>query len=239
MVLLFALLAVLAWEVVRTNMSDAAKGHLPWKIATLGISPAASLAGVFGGLLLARSQFARSIRPAIGWAGEWENAQQDEGLAGASNISTWTVKVYNGGSGLGVVHECLYQVAAKRATTAPGEWVTLSDARDKLEDAGLVPYVSFTEVGVGHPLVSSTKPKDGYPIFRLQHCALDDVVEINMRIAVVDMVGDRHQRYMQLLKGAGEEWPQSEAALSAGKHSAHAAHPAAQPGATGQAGAQP
>jgi hypothetical protein len=206
-IILAVLLAVLAWEIMRTNMSDAARQHLPWKVSFLGISSAASLSGVFAALLLARSQFARSVRPVIGWAAAWETPSQDKG--GAGDDQTWVVKVHNGGPGLGIVRESQYKVEIAGADeNHPGDdWITLDEALQRLRDAGLTPSegVNLIQLGVGHPLVSSTKPKDGFEIFKLKERALPRLAALDMHLVVVDMVGDKHERYMQLLKGAKDE----------------------------------
>lgn len=216
-VILIVLLAVLCWEIIRDNVSAEAKAQMPWKISLVGISPAASLSGVFAGLLLARGQFARSVRPAIGWTGTWEKAVAGKDAESPDDGQTWVVKVYNGGAGLGVVRETLYHVetASGGGVRPVDDWVTLDEVRDRLSAAGLTPGqgVSVIQLGVGHPLVSSTKPKDGYEIFKLNESALPKLTALDMRIAVFDMVGDRHERYMQLLKGAREELAPSRSAV--------------------------
>jgi hypothetical protein len=215
-VILIVLLAVLGWEIIRDNMSAEAKAQMPWKISLVGISPAASLSGVFAGLLLARGQFARSVRPAIGWTGAWEKAAVGRHAA-TDDDQTWVVKVYNGGAGLGVVRETLYRVVTASAGghDPVDDWITLDEARDRLGAAGLTPGkgVSVIQLGVGHPLVSSTKPKDGYEIFKLNESVLPQLAALDMRIAVLDIVGDRHERYMQLLKGAEDELTPSRNAV--------------------------
>ena len=202
--ILAVLLALLGWEVVRINLSEAARQEMPWQLTFLGVAPAASLSGVFAGLLLARGQFARSVRPALGWTGGW---QSDEGSGAGASEQRWVVKVYNGGSGLGVVRQTWYLVALAGESAGSADWVDLEKAKEQLQRGGLAPGRDFSliQLGVGHPLVSSTKPKDGYEIFRLREDALPRVSAVDMRLSVVDMVGDYHERYMELLRGAHAE----------------------------------
>lgn len=200
--ILVLLLALLGWEVVRANVDEAARGEWPWRLTFLGVAPAASLAGVFGGLLLARGQFARSVRPVIGWTGDWEPEP------GATD-QQWVVRVYNGGSGLGVVRYTWYAVTPSGGASGDTseDWLPLDAARNRLSGAGLSPGRDFSliQLGVGHPLPSSTKPKDGYVIFRLTEPALPRLAALDVRLGVADMVGDVHERHLQLLKGAAAE----------------------------------
>lgn len=199
-ILLVVLLMILVWEIVLANLSAEQKAAMPFHATLLGISPAASASGLFAGLLLARGQFARSVRPVIGWTGDWTRTD-------AGGEQQWVVSIHNGGSGLGTIRQTEYRVTAAGSDPVAMPWLDLESARDRLDEIGMVPGRQFTliQLGVGHPLVSSTKPKDGYPMFTIAESALDLVHALDMRVSVVDIVGDRHQRYLELLRGARSE----------------------------------
>ena len=97
-----ALLIVLAWEVLRQNMDTAV---WPWNMATLGVTPAATLSGVFASLLLAREQFSRSMRPSLSWASELRDSEILQGRA-------WTADLMNFGPGIANIEKVTYSVVA-------------------------------------------------------------------------------------------------------------------------------
>lgn len=221
---LIAFVAILVWEILRTNLSAPTLAHYPWKVSLLGISPAASLAGVFGGLLLARSQFARSVRPVIGWGGTWVRPD------GAAE-QTWIVTVHNGGAGLGIVADVDYQLQFNSEDTRPDHWIGFSDLKERYKQGKLDPGdISIIELGRGNPLASGTRPKDGFEVMRLKESARTKLKVVDMRITIADIVGDLHQRHMVLLTGMQNEYVPHLPAATDTKNvdeSHHAAKPAA------------
>ncbi|MFI5668980.1 hypothetical protein [Streptomyces sp. NPDC051704] len=202
LVLLCLLGVVLVWEIVRGNMSEASRAHWPWRLQLMGAEPLASLLAVAAGAVLARAQYARTVRPALGWRAEFVAGQ----LPGPGK--DWSVGVLNGGQHNVVVEHVDYRLTLARDADAghPGEddgWTGLAGVGEQLVAAGLRPTVDFRLVGMGagYPLVATgTYETVGVGVFSKRF--LDEVRAFHMRIQVVDSVGDTHERIVQCLEGA-------------------------------------
>ncbi|WP_063755677.1 hypothetical protein [Streptomyces sp. NRRL F-2747] len=204
LVLLCLLAVVLVWEIVRGNVSEASRAHWPWRLQLMGAEPLASLLAVAAGAVLARAQYARTVRPALGWRAEFVAGQ----LPGPGK--DWSVGVLNGGQHNVVVEHVDYRLTLARDAAAgqPGEddgWTGLAGVGEQLVAAGLRPTVDFRLVGMGagYPLVATgTYETVGVGVFSKRF--LDEVRAFHMRIQVVDSVGDTHERIVQCLEGARE-----------------------------------
>ncbi|MFJ4781166.1 hypothetical protein [Streptomyces sp. NPDC088762] len=104
LVLLCVLGAVLVWEIVRGNMPEASRSAWPWRLQLMSAEPLASLLAVSAGAVLARAQYARTVRPALGWRSEFVAGQ----LPGTAKA--WSVGVLNGGQHNVVVDHVDYRV---------------------------------------------------------------------------------------------------------------------------------
>src|SRR5512140_2640101 len=104
------LLALLAWEVVRSNVDEQLRRQYPWRLSFLGVETTATLAAAFIGLMVARGQFARTVRPTIGYSTRPVTGEllKDPGGAG------WTVHLYNGGPGMAAVHQVDYRLELRQ-----------------------------------------------------------------------------------------------------------------------------
>lgn len=110
-------IAVLAWEIVRVNLSPEKLATMSFAPATLGIAPAAGIAGVLGALILARSQFSMTNRPFLaGHSDGWND----------EHSPTWGVTIYNAGGGIAVVKTVRYryQLAGESPVT---RWLTFDE----------------------------------------------------------------------------------------------------------------
>lgn len=81
---------VLVWESIRGNIAPDARDDWPWRLQLLDMEALGSLMAVAVGAVLARAQYARTVRPCLGWRGSWTKGH----LRGDSQA--WTVGVLNG-----------------------------------------------------------------------------------------------------------------------------------------------
>ncbi|MGR4884476.1 hypothetical protein ACIPUC_34415 [Streptomyces sp. LARHCF249] len=203
LVLLCVLAAVLVWEVVRGNISEAGRTHWPWRLQLMSAEPLASLLAVAAGAVLARAQYARAVRPVLGWRSEFE-----AGLLPGSG-KAWQVGILNGGQNNAVLEHVDYHlVLAGGPVDVPGsrvEWTGLTALGEQLADAGLRAPVDFRIMyfGVGYPMVS-TGSHEVIPVGVFSKRFIGEVRALYMRIRVTDGVGDTHERIIDCLKGARE-----------------------------------
>ncbi|MGW4698729.1 hypothetical protein [Streptomyces sp. NPDC004285] len=78
--LLVLLTAVLGWEVVRAHMTGEARADGPWRLEPLDTEPLGSLLAVAAGEVLARAQYARTVRPLLGRRADWATGRLGSGV---------------------------------------------------------------------------------------------------------------------------------------------------------------
>ncbi|MEU9254670.1 hypothetical protein AB0D66_22820 [Streptomyces sp. NPDC048270] len=206
LVLLCVLAAVLVWEVVRGNVSEAARADWPWRLELISAEPLASLLAVAAGAVLARAQYARTVRPALGWRSEFMPGL----LPGPAK--SWNVGILNGGQHNVVLdHVDYHLVMAGDPVGDPDDadvvWTGPAAVGERLAEQGLRGAVDFriTSFGAGYPLVATgTYETVGVGVFSRRFIA--EVQAFYMRIRVVDSVGDTHERIIECLEGARKEW---------------------------------
>ncbi|WP_073920682.1 hypothetical protein [Streptomyces sp. CB00455] len=203
LVLLCVLACVLVWETVRANTSETARADWPWRLQLMSAEPLASLLAVAAGAVLARAQYARAVRPVLGWRSEYEPGL----LPGAAKA--WRVGILNGGQHNAVLEEVDYHlVLAADPVRDPGtdvEWTGLTALGEQLSHAGLRAAVDFRLLyfGAGYPLVASgTHETVMVGVFSKRF--IEEVSALHVRIRVTDSVGDTHERVIECLKGARE-----------------------------------
>lgn len=204
LVLLCVLAAVLVWEVVRGNIPEASRSHWPWRLQLMSAEPLASLLAVAAGAVLARAQYARTVRPALGWRSEFMPGL----LPGPAK--SWNVGILNGGQHNVVLEQVDYHLvmAADPAVEPDGDdvrWTGLAEVGERLAGEGLRAAVDFriSSFGAGYPLVATgTYETVGVGVFSKRF--IDEVRAFYMRIRVVDSVGDTHERIIECLEGARE-----------------------------------
>ncbi|MFI1940091.1 hypothetical protein ACH44C_23420 [Streptomyces purpureus] len=198
LLLLVLLTLVLGWEIVRANMTEAARTHWPWRLQLLDMEPLGSLLAVAAGVVLARAQYARTVRPYLGWRGAW--------TAGAlgGTAPAWRVGLLNGGQYTAVVDDYDVRVVLKgEPDPAATPWTDTAGATATLEGAGLAVGQDFTLVhfGPGFPLVSTGAYETVLVGAFSQRC-VETVEAVYVRVRVVDTVGDTHERILDCLKGS-------------------------------------
>lgn len=198
------LLCDLLWEMARANAGPLLQQNWPWRFSLLGVSSAAALTGVFGSLILARGQFARSVRPSLGWSGNTHGAGAMMGSKAA-----WTVYLNNGGPGSCVVEEVRYRLAFRadgdrNTDQLADEWVCLRSVVETLQYKGLKKDKDFalSEKGVGATLPPSKSYQDSPELAAFSTQALRVIMSFDVRLRVNDIVGDTHERVLRCLHAA-------------------------------------
>ncbi|MFC8829822.1 hypothetical protein ACFT9I_31335 [Streptomyces sp. NPDC057137] len=198
LVLLGILVVILLWEVVRSNMSAEARLDWPWRLRILEPDPLGSLLAVAAGAVFARAQYARTVRPYLGWRASWEQGDlRSEGAA-------WRVGILNGGQHTAVIESYDFRVVPAGGTE-DGEtsWVDAQGAGAVLTAAGLTAGEDYLLVtfGPGFPLVG-TGNYETVLVGAFSKRVVDQVDALYLRVRVTDAVGDSHERIVNCLKAA-------------------------------------
>ncbi|MGX1881865.1 hypothetical protein [Streptomyces sp. NPDC055287] len=203
LVLVLVFVAMLVWEVVRSNVPRSVRQDWPLKLELLDTQTLGSLIAVGAGVVFARAQYARTARPLLAWRARWATGELGEG------VRAWEVGVFNGGQHNAVVEEVAYRVEFREREGVrrhPAEWTDFTGLVDVLSEAGL----GFARdyrceiLGAGFPMIGS----GSYETARAGAFTERFVCEVrvlDLRMRVTDSVGDSHERTMNLLKGAGLE----------------------------------
>ncbi|MEU3974193.1 hypothetical protein [Streptomyces bacillaris] len=195
--LVYLSLLLLVYSVWRENAPDSLTATWPWKLELLDGQTAITAVVGSMGAALARAQYARAVRPAIGHFG-----RVTEGIAPDGRLA-WVCRVINAAQDVAVVEQIDYRVVPSGdADPADDEagWVDREEAERAIEERGPVDRTDFTLhfISVGKPL-----PAQGVmPIGWFTEAAMTAVRHIHVRLRVTDRVGDTHERIIDVLKGA-------------------------------------
>nr|WP_236071248.1 hypothetical protein [Streptomyces polyasparticus] len=209
LVLLCLLLVVLGWEIVRGNIAPDARRDWPWRLQLLDMEPLGSLLAVASGAVFARAQYARTVRPALGWRAEWTAGLLVEGETG------WRVCLVNGGQGTAVIESVDYRVV--RAGADAGEWTDFTGLLAQLSAEGLEFGTDYglQMFGAGSPL-SGVGEHGTARAGEFSKRFVTEVDALQLRLRVADTVGDTYERIVDCLKGARQTRPDVERAPGAG-----------------------
>jgi hypothetical protein len=198
LVLLSLLTAVLIWEVVRSNVTGDLARQWPWRLRLMDMNPLGSLLAVALAAVFGRAQYARTVRPALGWSSSWTVGDL------APDEPAWSVNILNGGSQHAVVERVDYCFVPRGGE--PGEWTDHAGLFQALADQGLVQgndyYLGTT--GAGFPLGDGMMRAGVY-----SQRFVDEIDQLRLRLRVTDAVGDSHERVMDLMRGARIKRPGS------------------------------
>ncbi|MDT0529590.1 hypothetical protein RM555_11390 [Micromonospora sp. DSM 115977] len=182
-----ALVSILAgnflWEAVRANVKVPV-GELPWRLSVLDLPTTANLLAVFGGLMLARAQFAKTVRPHFGYG--WMQKEGDGGR--------WILYFFNAGPGHATVTQILYRIAFHgEERTGASEWIRFPDLDARLRRRGIEEAdAELTWIG-RTPVVPQQRGVDGLKIGEFSYRALAAIGHLDVEILAEDSVGDRHR----------------------------------------------
>ncbi|MDC0765554.1 hypothetical protein [Streptomyces sp. HD] len=203
----FALVAVLIsmaiWEITRGNLSPDSRGHWPWRFSLFTQEALSSLLAVAIGFVFARAQYARTVRPIVGW-----NGYVSKDNRAMSSRLVWVVRVRNGGMHSAILESVDYHVQPKgeQIPAADIQWTGFEAAIARLESLGLRIGKDFdlNALGPGSPLtVAGEHP--GVHVARLSVAAISLLDNLYIRVRVIDAVGDTHERIVHCLRAAEVE----------------------------------
>lgn len=202
-VLVATLTLMVIWETIRGNLSPATKDDWPWRLTLLNQEALSSLLAVSLGFVFARAQYARAVRPIIGW-----NGYVSSGTYSMSSRFIWVVGIRNGGMHNATLESVEYQIQPKgeQVPATDIQWQGYESAVADLEALGLHIGKDFDlhALGSGTPL-GVTVDRDGLYAARLSVPAIALLDNIYMRIRVIDAVGDTHERILHCLRAAEVE----------------------------------
>ncbi|MCX5335277.1 hypothetical protein [Streptomyces sp. NBC_00140] len=198
LVLLILLTLVLLWEIVRSNITGDLARQWPWRLRLMDMNPLGALLAVALAAVFGRAQYARTVRPALGWSSSWAVGDLGPDEPG------WHVEVVNGGSQHAVVERVDYCFVPRGEE--PTEWTDHAGVLEELADRGLVQgkdyYLRLT--GAGFPLGNGGMRAGAYG-----RRFVGEIDQLRLRLRVTDAVGDSHERVMDLMRGARMERPGS------------------------------
>ncbi|WP_257138887.1 hypothetical protein [Streptomyces sp. rh34] len=193
-------LLLLAYSVWRTNAPDTLTDSWPWKLELLdGQSATTAVVGSMGAAL-ARGQYARAVRPILGYYGR---VMAD--IAPGDRLA-WVCHLVNAAQDVAVVDEVDYRVVlAGDADPTDDEagWVDrgrAERAERAIEERGPVGRSDFALhfIGAGKPLPAQGLMLIGW----FTEEAMGEIRDVHVRLRVTDRVGDTHERIIDVLKGA-------------------------------------
>ncbi|MFD3649589.1 hypothetical protein ACFWVT_22850 [Streptomyces cyaneofuscatus] len=195
--LVYLSLLLLAYNVWRENAPDSLTDSWPWKLQLLDIQSATTAAVGSLGASLARAQYARAVRPALGYFG-----QVKEGMAPDDRLA-WVCSVLNAAQDVAVVEQLGYRVVLTGEAGAADDeagWVRRDVAVRLIEERGPADRADFALqfIGVGRPLPAQGMMLIGW----FTEAAMAEVRTVHVRLRVTDRVGDTHERVIDVLKGA-------------------------------------
>ncbi|GAA1359085.1 hypothetical protein [Streptomyces beijiangensis] len=199
LVLVGLALLLLSYTLLRENLPQRLLRTWPWKLKLLDIQSAVAGVLATGGATLARAQYARTIRPALGFFGR-VIADVAPGVQLA-----WVSHFYNGGQGVAVTEDLSYWIDYTSSARADGAtnssaWVTHQVATASIESRGLLNREDFAlhVVGRGRPIPGQQLQLLSW----FAEKAMREVESVFVRLRVVDQVGDTHERVINVLKAA-------------------------------------
>lgn len=195
------LLIDLIWEVVRSNVSPTFRQEWPFRFTILDSEVAAVLLVAVGGLIFAREQFARSVRPLIGWSSD---------IAGNSTLMdqdpSWLIRIHNGSPGPCVVHECFYRVSiaqsnpSENPSSEVSAWGSYGDVVESLAAVGLK---IGRDYGLDHSarggVIRSLSAGEGRELAAFSASALHLIESLDIKFRVIDIAGNTHERVVYTL----------------------------------------
>jgi hypothetical protein len=193
LVLFWFLMLDVVWEVIKENRPANPSPPLPWWITVFNLNTAATAAGILGSLLLARTQFARAIRPSLGF-----NNTAQVTLTSSKRLTLpcrWTVNMINAGPGTCTVVRCewRYAVADEELEDL---WMSWDEVVESLAQRGLVygKHYYLVQLGPGAVFPVSSDPDHELEIACLSERAVSLLRALELRTRVIDMAGDIHER---------------------------------------------
>jgi len=188
LVLLCILLALLVWAILRANLSPKSTSDFPWKISIVDSGTAANLAGGLTALILARNQFAMSVRPYPGFS---IRRRPGHIVLPSGEI---TILLFNSGQGVARFESVEYSIRVRDCQyDGSDEWLDYNEIRTLLENLGLIEGEHFGLHLLGHGRLAHTDRESALEMLSFRREFLDIIELFDIRIRFSDVVGDHHE----------------------------------------------
>lgn len=198
-VLVCIAVALLLHSVVRENFSGSLTREWPWKLKLLDLQSASACVLTTAGAMGARAQYARAVRPALGYSGRVKADIAPDGQL------AWICTLFNGGQDMAVITEVSYWIeftTEARVCGAPQThtWMTREEVMRSVRGRGLEHRrdMMLTFLDQGWPVHGQGRLFLGW----FTGTAMRELENVFLRLRVEDRVGDTHERTVNLLKGA-------------------------------------
>jgi hypothetical protein len=195
--LLAFLLADLGWEAIKGNLNPHIREAWPWKFTLLNLSTSATLVGIFASLIIARSQFARSMAPSLVVYSASTGSQYIK-------RSRRTLYIYNAGPGRATVRAVRFKFtmadipAIRPSHINSDRWYGWEEIMSRLEDLGLKHKKDYflRNYGTGTALPPTGQ---GLESLAFNSKALTRIKEFAVLVQVEDVLGDIHERVLRCI----------------------------------------
>jgi len=190
-IVLAVLLAVLVWELIRSNKGE--HPTWPWTISLLGVGPAAQMALAVATLMLARAQYASSVRPNLTFSTQPITSK-------LLKKGAWVLHLMNSGPGIAYLESIRFTV-----TTTTGAHfltnVTSTELTAFLKEQGLAHGSDFYVelLGPGVPLPVVKQANEGIEVAAFTPEALRVIQRFDIEVVVSDTLGDEHAKSLPFM----------------------------------------
>ncbi|GGT68464.1 hypothetical protein GCM10010207_78960 [Streptomyces atratus] len=204
--LLVFTLVNLTWEIVKANLNANVRDDWPWRLTVLDASTCAAVVALLAGIILTRSQLSQTMQPALSWSGF-------KGRSGELSNSLRTVSLVNAGGGRAVVRSVAYRIQASStgsgSAAIPSGWVSWATAIESLASLELNWDDDYfmLHLGSGAAVPLTNVSKEGMELLALGPKALERLSVLDIRIQVIDVLGDVYERDLQCIRPASVPAP--------------------------------
>jgi hypothetical protein len=180
------------WEITRANLNTHTLSTWPFRFTITNVSTTATILAVFVTLFMGRLQWARALRPVVGFAID------DEGAKFLPSSDKWRVWIYNAGPGGAVVENLSYYVrfVDQPEDQSPTNWVPLAVVNDQLRSRNLRDgtdyFIRWNSRGAPFPAVQ--KYAEGMQLAWFTSQALAQMRILDIRLRYVDSLGDTYEK---------------------------------------------
>ncbi|WP_327730083.1 hypothetical protein OG250_31965 [Streptomyces sp. NBC_00487] len=186
---------------MKSNLDKGVRAEWPWRFTLLESSTCAAVVALLVGVMVTRTQLSLTMHPVLSWAA-------GKGGSDALTESQRTVRVVNGGGGRSVVRSVLYRIEVNQvqpsARNVPADWISWHEAVDVLNGIGLTWNQDYflQHIGSGASLPMATDARNGMEVLALGPDAAGRLSRLDVRIQVVDVLGDVYERDLQCVRPA-------------------------------------
>jgi hypothetical protein len=187
-------LLLVSWQLIRENLPENSVQRWPWRLQLLDLQSSVTLFTVLVVLLFTRMQYAETLRPALGWSITPRGGLTAIGHPGQEQ-GQWQVRMFNGGGGMAILSSIEYRI--EFASDRPqNRWLTFDAAEDLIRRSSLKERIDYVldRKGAGYPMPASGETEKDLLILSISPSAMAMFRVFDIKVRVVDAVGDTHER---------------------------------------------